>query len=118
MTPSAKRAAIATSFPAEVPVPVGDLIRAEAQGEDAWDYVVEVPTTVEDLTAWYRDAYVGRQWEMLSAESFRKGSEAGIVLRFRKGNAESSVSVYRMGGVGPVRASVTLGVGTPVLQTQ
>ncbi len=118
LTPSQKRTAIATSFPAEVPVPAGDFTRAEAQGDDAWDYVVEVDTAYDELVAWYRDAYVGREWELLSAEPFERGAEAGVVMRFRKANAESSVTVYRNGDVGPVRAGVTVGIGTPVLQTQ
>ncbi|MDZ4168762.1 MAG: hypothetical protein U1E26_03790 [Coriobacteriia bacterium] len=117
MTPSAKRATIATSFPAEVPVPVGDFTRAQAQGDDAWDYVVEVPNGFEDLVQWYRAAYLGRQWEQVGEEA-QDSTGRKTVLMFRKGNAESSVTVTEGESGGPVSASVTLGIGAPVLLTQ
>ncbi len=112
MTPSAKRATIATGFPAEVPVPVGDFSRAEAQGDDAWDYVVAVTATPEDLAQWYRAAYGGRQWELSGEEK----TAEGVVLTFRKGTAESRVSVTT--DPEGSAATVVVGVGAPVIQTQ
>lgn len=118
MTPSAKRSAIGTSFPAEVPVPIGDFTRAQEQGVDAWDYVVEVQTGFDELVDWYRAAYRGRQWEQVGEEVLGDSPGRKTVLLFRKGNAESSVTVTEGESGGPVSASVTLGVGAPVLLTQ
>lgn len=118
LTPEAKRATIATSFPAEVPVPVGDFTRAQAQGDDAWDYEVEVAAKPADVERWYREAYTGREWILVKEGDFDAVDGGGTFFEFRKNNAESSVNVYGDDSLGYTRIRVTVGVGAPVLQTQ
>lgn len=107
-----KRSAIATSFPLEVPVPDGEVVRGEAQGQSAWDYEVVVNRPLSAVESWYTGAYTGRLWELAGREQ----TAAGVSLTFRKGAAESRVTLSERGG--RTTASVILGVGAPVLQTQ
>lgn len=118
LTPSAKRATIATSFPAEVPVPMGDFTQARAQGDSAWDYEVELAADAQEVAEWYRQAYGGREWSLVHQRGITGTAGNGTVLEFRKGNAQSSVTIYEAGTSTPTRALVTVGVGTPVLEVQ
>lgn len=118
MTPSEKRSAIATSFPAEVPVPIGLLSRAQAQGDSGWDYEVAVAAAPEAVATWYREAYVGRQWLLVKQGEFDSEKGGGTFLEFRKGNASSRVDVFGDAVDGRTRAAVVVGVGTEVLETQ
>lgn len=117
LTPSQKRSAIATSFPAEVPVPEGRFTRGGAQG-DAWDYDVIVEATPDEVAAWYRTQYQIREWVLLKEGYFDGPEGGGTFFDFRKNRAESSVSVYGNAGVSGTRVRVVVGVGTPVLQSQ
>lgn len=117
MVPSAKRAQIATSFPAEVPVVVGTVVRGEAQGTDAWDYEIEVAAPPSDVVRWYHEAYAGRNWVASGDVMVDGPGGGGTAITFRKGGAESRVTVYGT----PDNTSIVraiLGVGAPVLQTQ
>lgn len=121
MTPSQKREQIADSFPAEVPVPLGSVVRGGSQGDEAWEYAVIVAASPQTLVDWYRDVYTSRSWEIVSdtvAGTADGGSSATAryEITLRKGAAESRVTVAAVGD--EARASVILGVGTPVLQTQ
>lgn len=118
LSPSAKQATIATSFPAEVPVPMGDFTRAQAQGDSAWDYEVQVAATPEQVFDWYRTQYVAREWFVVKEGQFDAVDGGGTFLDVRKNRAESSVSVYGDDSKGYTRVKVVVGVGTPVLRTQ
>lgn len=118
LSPSAKRATIATGFPAEVPVPMGDFTRARAQGDAAWDYEVEVMATPAEVVDWYRTQYAAREWIVVKEGQFDAVDGAGTFLDLRKNRAESSVSVYGDDSQGFTRVKVIVGVGTPVLRTQ
>lgn len=107
-----KRSAIATSFPLEVPVPDGEIVRGEAQGDSAWDYEIVVDRPLAAVETWYTQAYAGRVWELAGREQ----TSSGVSLTFRKGGAESRVTLSENDG--RTTASVILGVGSPVLQTQ
>lgn len=117
LAPSAKRAEIASSFPIEVPVVSGEVTRGQAQGTDAWDYEVSVASPPQDVVTWYRNAYAGRNW-VLQHEWYVDGPQGGgTELTFRKGDAESRVTVSGTAeNTSIVRA--VLGVGAPVLDTQ
>jgi hypothetical protein len=117
MTPSEKQSSIAASFPLEVPVPTGEVVRGEAQGDDAWDYEIVVDAPAPSVAEWYRQAYGARSWELVSETPVGSAEQgAGTELTFRKGGAESRVTVVEEGEI--ARASVILGVGVPVLETQ
>lgn len=116
LAPSQKRSVIASSFPAEVPVARGVVVRARAQGESAWDYEIEVDADPGRVLTWYQDAYLGRQWVVVGSGGLDGG--AGGFLDFRKNRAESSVRVYPIDDGSRSRVVVTVGIGTPVLEVQ
>lgn len=116
LTPGEKRSAVASSFPIEVPVVRGRVVRARAQGETAWDYELEVEADPASVLAWYRDAYLGRQWVIVGSGELDGGN--GGFLDFRKNRAESSVRAYPSGDGRRSRVVVTVGIGTPVLEAQ
>jgi uncharacterized protein YceK len=122
MTPDAKRSVIATSFPIEVPVPEGEFVRSQAQGDDAWDYEVRVRSTPEAMVDWYRQAYSAASWTLTQEGDFTGASPrlGGRFLTFRKGSAaQSEVTVEGVADAeGMVTVRVILGVGAPVLETQ
>ena len=57
MTAEEKVSQIATSFPIQVPVAAGSVVRGEAQGDSAWVYQIIVPGSVARVQAWYLQAY-------------------------------------------------------------
>jgi hypothetical protein len=119
MKPDDKRSLIATSFPLEVPVPVGELTRAKAQGDDAWDYTILVTATPQALLDWYRTVYTAAQWTATAEGDFDGEGSPGRFIEFRKGNSQSSVYVEGAPDErGRSTARVVLGVGAPVLETQ
>lgn len=121
LTPTEKRSAIGPAFPAEVPVPAGEFARATEQNGDAWDYEVLVEGAPPAVAAWYREAYVGRQWVLVREGDFDGTDGSGRFYVFRKGDAESRVSVYGTDDASQpesTRVVVVLGVGAPVLLTQ
>jgi hypothetical protein len=118
LTPSQKRSAIASNFPAEVPVPVGSITRAHAQDDTAWDYEVVAQASPEEFIGWYRRAYVNRGWAVLRDGEWDGPTGGGPFLELGKGGAQSSVRVSKApsGTVGS-SARVIVGFG-PILQTQ
>lgn len=113
MSLSDRRSQIASNFPSELPVVAGTVIRGQAQGPDAWDYVVESPRDPQTVATWYQRLYLARNWQLVSDEGYGDG---GISLTYRKGAAESRITIEPIDG--GTRASVIVGVGVPVTQTQ
>jgi len=113
MTAEGKRSTIATSFPIEVPVPQGRVTRGQAQGTDAWDYQLAIDASAQDVAAWYADAYTKADWQLLDNEA----TGGTIRLTLVKNGAQSQVTV-KPEGEGQATATVILGVGVPVLETQ
>jgi len=113
MQPGQKRAEIDQTFPVEVPVAEGQIVRGRSQGADAWDYEVLVDSPVGSVADWYRQAYLSRGWVVSEERPVEGGA---IELTFMKGEAQSRVAVSPEGET--ARAIVILGVGAPVLQTQ
>jgi len=114
MTPSEKQKLIDPAFPMQVPVPFGTVVRGEAQGQDAYDYEVVLGGSVPTVAQWYRDAYERAEWTLVS--------DSGTVLTFSKNDAQSQITLSAdKNAAGPgasTQAIVTVGIGTPVLQTQ
>lgn len=110
------RSQISSTFPLEVPVPAGAVVAGQSQGPDAWDYQMTFPESADEVAEWYRRAYGSRSWTVVS-DSVNNGDAAGtLVLAFRKGAAECEVVVSHDGRGS--HASVSLGIGTPVLTVQ
>jgi hypothetical protein len=117
MTQAQKAKLIAVSFPPQVPVPDGDVLRGEAQGANAWDYQLLLQGDAAAVAQWYRQAYQRAEWTITS--------DANNTIAFEKNSAQSKVVLEagrpKSGSAGAqptTRATVTLGIGTPVLQTQ
>lgn len=111
MTPAEKTSKIASSFPMQIPVPVGDVVRGEAQGGSAWVYEVVVSGDVKSVQRWYLDVYSGSEWTVLS--------RTDTVLDLQKNRAQSQLRFEGVrGGEPKTRVTAGIGVGTPVLQTQ
>ncbi len=113
MSPAAKRERIDPTFMIEVPVPDGEVTRARAQGDSAWDFDITVDAPPAELAQWYREAYAGRGWEQIAEEII--GDR--VTLTFRKGGAQSRIEMA-VSGDAPTDAAAVIGVGTEVLQTQ
>lgn len=111
MTPAEKSSKIASGFPMQVPVPVGDLQRGDAQGQSAWDYVLVVPGSLESVMRWYMDAYLSAEWTV--------SSRSAKVLTLQKNDAQTQLRFETVAG-SPAKTKVTasVGIGTPILQTQ
>jgi hypothetical protein len=110
MSPAEKTSKIAPGFPIQVPVPEGELLRGEAQGGAAWDYVIVVPGDVNSVQRWYFEAYSGAEWTVLS--------RTASVMNLQKNRAESVLKFEAVAG-SPAKTRVTasVGIGTSV-QTQ
>ena len=116
MSPEDKRAQLGSSFPLEIPVPVGEAVLGKAQGPDVWDYKIEVardPVTVRD---WYVQAYQRRGWEIVDAGLLTQGMP-GYYFTARKNAAETRVELVGETGAPNTVAGVVVGIGTPVLDT-
>ncbi|MEI7814021.1 MAG: hypothetical protein WCJ13_04435 [Coriobacteriia bacterium] len=113
MSAEQKRTTIATSFPIEVPVPQGRVVRGEAQGADAWDYQLMIPASAADVVSWYAEWYTKADWQLISDTA----ADGGRKLSFVKGGAESAV-IVKPAGADLTSVIVVLGVGAPVLNTQ
>jgi hypothetical protein len=116
MSPEDKRTQLGSSFPLEIPVPVGDAVLGKAQGPDVWDYKIEVardPITVRD---WYVQAYERRGWEILDTGPLTQGVP-GYYFTARKNAAETRVDLVGESGAPNTVAGVVVGIGTPVLDT-
>jgi hypothetical protein len=117
MGPQEKRETIAANFPLEIPVALGEVVRGEAQGEDAWDYELLVDAPPAAVAEWYRQTYAGRSW-VVAAERPASSPDGGqgTEITLQKGDAQSRITVFSDGEGARVLAIV--GVGAPVLQTQ
>lgn len=113
MSPERKRAEIASSFPMQVPVPQGTVMRGEAQGDSAWDYQVIVKGSPYAVAAWYHIAYSRAEWQITASDE----NNGAVTMDLRKGDAQSRI-VVEPSGADSSKVTATVGVGTPVLQTQ
>ncbi len=113
MTADQKRSMIATSFPIEVPVPQGRVLRGEAQGTDVWDYQLEVPAGAADVAAWFATLYPKAEWQLIKDEAVG----AGRRLVFVKGGYAADVTVTPA-GADLSKVTAVVGMGQPVLNTQ
>jgi len=116
MDPDEVRARIATSFPVEVPVVSGDVVRGRAQGTEAWDYELTVPAPAPTVAEWYFAEYQRRSWSLVEQPA-PAPTDGSFQLTLRKGLAESQITITPM-SENESRVNVILGVGTPVLETQ
>ncbi|MDR3687094.1 MAG: hypothetical protein P4L93_09090 [Coriobacteriia bacterium] len=109
---SDKVSQIATSFPIEVPVAAGSVVRGEAQGDSAWIYQIIVPGDVRAVRDWYLQAYQNSEWTVVSS------TDSEIALE--KGAAQSRLKFLEVDSGNQAQTEITaaVGVGTPVLQTQ
>jgi hypothetical protein len=114
MTIAEKQSLIAANFKPEVPMPFGQVVKAEAQGDTAWDYELLIDASVPAVSSWYQEAYTGREWQMVDQSAPQVGS---LTLTLTKNRAETRVTITPTSD-GKARVVGILGVGAPVLQTQ
>jgi len=114
MTPAEKRAVMAEGFPVEIPVPQGQVTRAQAQGADAWDYEIHVAASPQALLDWFASTYSGRNWTVVAEGTL---SDGGSYIELKKGTAESRVDIPNSTDSSATVARVVVGVGAPVLGT-
>ena len=115
MTIEERQQSIAPNFQVEVPVPFGEVVRGQAQGDLAWDYELIVAAPPADVARWYSETYLGREWSLVERTAPSPGA---ITLTMTKNAAETRVSITPEGDGGSSRVKAVLGVGAPVLQTQ
>jgi hypothetical protein len=113
MSAAEKRSMIASSFPVQVPVPQGRVLRGKAQGEDAWDYEIEIAAAPSDVVRFYSGWLGKADWRLVGDQT--EGDSRTLTLV--KGGAESRI-VITAAGAGATNVSAVLGVGAPVLNTQ
>jgi len=109
-----KQLLIAPGFQPEVPVVFGEVVRGQAQGNNAWDYELIVAAPPAAVAAWYQEAYTGRDWQVAEQSVPSPGA---LTLTLVKNAAETRVAITPEDG-GKSRVVGVLGVGAPVLQTQ
>lgn len=114
MTIAEKQKLIAPNFQIEVPVPFGQVVSGEAQGDTAWDYELIVDAPVAAVANWYEQSYEGREWQLSSQTVPKEGS---LTLTLTKNSAQTRVTISPNNS-GTSRVKGILGVGTPVLQGQ
>lgn len=114
MTIAEKQQSIAPNFQAEVPVPFGDAVKGEAQGDTAWDYELVVNASVPEVASWYQTTYQAREWQMVEQTAPTVGSST---LTLTKNAAETRLTITPTAD-GKARVVGILGVGAPVLQAQ
>jgi hypothetical protein len=113
MTADQKRSVIATSFPIEVPVPQGKVLRGEAQGADLWIYQLEVPAGAADVARWFTSLYPKAEWQLIKDEA--AGARRRLV--FVKGGYAADMMVTPV-GADLTKVTAVVGMGQPVLNTQ
>jgi len=113
MSADQKRSAIATNFPIEVPVPLGRVLRGEAQGADVWDYQLEIQASPAEVATWYTTWYPKAEWRLIADEVAGEGRR----LTFVKGGYAADVTVSP-GGTGLTKVTAIVGMGEPILNTQ
>lgn len=110
LEPAEKKETLGESFPSEVPVPKGEFLATDAQ-QESWTYTAIVDSPTDGLAAWYRDAYVQRDWEVTS----QAGSPDGAyVMNLYKGGAQSHIRITHAQGGGS-RVEVTLGLVADII---
>ena len=93
MTAEEKRSVIASSFPVQVPVPQGRVLRAEAQGEDVWDYQMEIAAAPSDVAGFYAGWMGKADWRLVGDQT--QGESRTLTLV--KGGAESRIVITSAG---------------------
>jgi len=114
MTLDEKQHLIAANFQPEVPVPFGEVVKGEAQGDTAWDYELVIDAPVAAVASWYQESYMAREWQMVEQTAPQVGS---LTLTLTKNAAQTRLIITPTTG-GKARVVGILGVGAPVLQTQ
>jgi hypothetical protein len=109
-----KRSEVATSFLAEIPVPMGKVVRGEAQGPLAWDYEIVVAAPPAAVAEWYKTAFTGREWQIADQTEPTPGT---LAITMVKNRAQMRVTISPEGSTSS-RVQSVIGIGTPVLQTQ
>lgn len=110
-----ERDALPESFPIEIPVLSAKVTTAELQGEDPdagpWHYILESEAARDDVVAWYRDAYAGRSWQIVTDTP----DGTGYDLAFSKGaGAWSSIRVTETDTGCTVECWAGIGVAIPL----
>ncbi len=113
MSADQKRSMIASNFPIEVPVPQGNVVRGEAQGQDVWIYQLEIPASAADVANWYLTWYPKAEWQLASDEPVGEGRRLVLV----KGGYAADVTVTSAGS-NATKVTAIVGVGDPILNTQ
>ena len=114
MTIEEKQQLIVGNFQPEVPVPMGEVVRGNAQGDNAWDYELIVAAPPAAVAAWYQEAYTGRDWQLAEQTV---PSEGAVTLTLVTNAAQTRVAITPE-GADKSRVVGVLGIGAPVLQTQ
>ncbi len=109
-----KRLLIAENFQPEVPLPMGEVVRGNAQSDFAWDYELIVPAAPAAVANWYREKYTQRDWRVVEES---EPSPGAFTLTLMKNAAQTRVTITPE-GTASARVAGILGVGAPVLQTQ
>jgi len=111
MSSAEKTSQIASNFPMQVPVPVGEVERGQAQGRSAWDYTIVLPGEVASIERWYMDVYTGAEWTLVS--------RSANSMALEKNRAQTQLQFDAVEGQpSKTRVTAAVGVGTQVLQTQ
>jgi hypothetical protein len=108
-----KRSQIATNFQMEIPVPKGQVVRGNAQGDRVWDYEIVVDAPQATVFDWYESSFTGRDWQIADVRS-SNGVRAYI---FTKNRAEMRLTVAPEGS-DKSRVKAVIGVGVPILNMQ
>lgn len=107
-----ERANLPEGFPIEIPALSAKVIQAEMTGDPdvgPWHYVLESESSPEDVVAWYREAYAGRSWHVVTDVE----EADGYALALTKGAGAWSIVRVSPSGEGS-RVECWAGIGVPV----
>jgi hypothetical protein len=119
MSAAARARDLPAGFPAEIPVPEGEVSEAssnrDARGNGIWLLTVVVPATPAAVQTWYDMAYRGANWERVAGGA--PAGASGAEAEFVKGEAQSLLRFAPVDS-GRTRVQTTVSLGTPLAPVQ
>lgn len=107
-----REAGLPPGFPIEIPVLAGEVTVAETTGEPdlgPWHYVIRTDVETAAIVEWYKQAYAGRSWRLVSEAE----ETDGYAMIFTKGSGAWS-TVHVVAAEDGTTVECWAGIGVPV----
>ena len=106
------RDALPDGFPIEVPAMSGEVVEVDTDDTELgpWYYVMESPSERDAVASWYRQAYVGRSWQVADEAT---GDNEHVLVMTKGAGAWSTVRVHRIDSGSRIECWTGIGVPMP-----